>query len=372
MFRKHYAFLVWVGCIGMFSCSSEQADPTIGPTSMDLKIPDFFPSDVSMPVDNPLTEEGVLLGRMLFYEKKLSSDGTVSCSSCHQQQNAFTDGKQFSNGVNGELGDKNAMSLSNLHWQTRFFWNGRSGSLENQAIQPIEDPREMNLPIEEAIDRLQADDQYPELFENAFGTKVITEELIGRALSQFERTLISSNSKFDAWIRGEAEMTPEENLGMELFFTHPDAKLQIRGGNCSDCHVGFLTAGDRSGFSGFHNNGLDDQQTIDPGLFTVTQNPFDLGKFKAPSLRNIALTAPYMHDGRFQNLQEVLDHYNEHIQNNETLDVLILEASNEIIEGNQEIKLYLSEGEKKAIIAFLNTLTDEEFISNPDFSNPFN
>lgn len=361
-----------VCCLGMTSCGTDAIDPINGPTELNLSIPDYFPGNVSIRSDNPLTQEGVLLGRMLFYEKELSSDGTISCSTCHQQQFAFSDGKQFSQGVNGTQGDMNAMSLSNLHWQTRFFWNGRAASLEDQAIQPIEDPKEMNLPISEAIQRLQADEDYPGLFENAFGTSVISEELIGKALSQFQRTLISSNSKFDAWIRGEVEMTPEENLGMELFFTHPDPNLQIRGGNCGDCHVGFLTAGDPSVFSGFHNNGLDSQENLSSGLFSVTQNSLDIGKFKAPGLRNIALTAPYMHDGRFQSLEEVLDHYNEHVQNSPTLDILILEASNELPDGGDAVKLYLGEEEKKAIIAFLHTLTDEDFITNPEFSNPFN
>lgn len=365
----------WLGLVcmcGLFSCGNEAENPVSGPTPISLDAPDYFPNNVAMPADNPLTEQGVQLGRMLFYETKLSADGTISCGSCHQQQKAFSDGNQFSFGVNEAKGDMNAMSLSNLHWQNRFFWNGRAASLEEQAIQPIEDEREMNLPIAEAVNRLQADEQYPALFENAFGTNEITPELIGKALAQFERTLVSANSKFDAWIRNEVELTPEEQLGLELFFTHPEPTLQLRGGNCSDCHLGFLTAGDPNGFTGFHNNGLDAGENLAAGLMTVTENPFDKGKFKAPGLRNIALTAPYMHDGRFQTLEEVLDHYNDHIQNSNTLDVLILEASNELPDGSDAVKLHLSEDEKKAIIAFLHTLTDQQFISNPKFSDPFN
>ena len=368
-------FPAWLGLVcvcGLVSCETNEENPVTGPTQISLNAPDYFPSNIAIPAGNPLTEEGVQLGRRLFYEKKLSADGTISCGSCHQQQKAFSDGKQFSFGVNDSISEMNAMSLSNLHWQNRFFWNGRAGSLEEQAVQPIEDKREMNLPIEEAIARLQNDSSYPGLFEKAFGTDEITPELIGKAIAQFERTLISANSKFDAWIRNEVELTPEEQLGLELFFTHPDPRLQLRGGNCSDCHLGFLTAGDPNGFTGFHNNGLDADENLPSGLKSVTDNPFDRGKFKAPGLRNIALTAPYMHDGRFQTLEEVLDHYNDHIQNSSTLDLLILEASNELPDGSDAVKLHLSEDEKKAIIAFLHTLTDQQFITNPKFSDPFN
>lgn len=370
-----FQFSAWLGmmCVcGLVSCGNEGENPVSGPTQISLEAPDYFPNNIAMPATNPLTEQGVQLGRMLFYEKKLSADGRISCGSCHQQQKAFSDGKQFSFGVNDSIGDMNAMSLSNLHWQSRFFWNGRTASLEEQAIQPIEDVREMNLPIGEAVDRLKADGQYPTLFLNAFGTEEITPDLIGKALAQFERTLISANSKFDAWIRNEVQLSPEEQLGLELFFTHPDPRLQLRGGNCSDCHLGFLTAGDPNGFTGFHNNGLDPDENLTLGLMQVTDNPFDKGKFKAPGLRNIALTAPYMHDGRFRTLEEVLNHYNDHIQNSETLDVLILEASNELLNDSDTVKLHLSEEEKAAIIAFLHTLTDQQFITNSKFSDPFN
>lgn len=370
-----FHFPIWLGLVcacGIVSCGTGEEDPINGPTQISLDAPEYFPTTIAMPADNPLTAEGVQLGRMLFYEKKLSSDGTISCGSCHQQQKAFTDGRQFSLGVNNSMGDMNAMSLSNLHWQTKFFWNGRAASLEEQVIEPIEDEREMNLPIEEAVNRLKADPEYPGLFRRAFGTEDVTPELIGKALSQFERTLVSANSKFDAWIRNEVQLTPEEQLGLELFFTHPDPTLQLRGGNCSDCHLGFLTSGDPSGIAGFHNNGLDSEENLPAGLMAVTGNPFDKGKFKAPGLRNIALTAPYMHDGRFLTLEDVLDHYEDHIQNSSTLDVLILEASNELPDGSDVVKLELSDSEKAAIIAFLKTLTDQDFITNPKFSDPFN
>jgi len=369
-----FLFRYWMSVAiisGTISCQDETKPADPGPNRLALSHPDYFPNDAAMPADNPLTEEGVLLGRMLFYEKKLSADGTISCASCHQQEKAFSDGKAVSPGVNGILGDKNAMSLANLHWQGRFFWDGRAASLEEQAIQPIEDPREMNLPIRDAIDRLKSDPKYPELFKDAFGTNEITAQKIGKAIAQFERTLVSGNSKFDKWIKGEIELTETERIGMELFFTHPEPGIQLRGGNCGDCHLGFLTSGDKNGIAGFHNNGLETEEKLPLGLAAVTNNASDKGKFKAPTLRNIALTAPYMHDGRFPSLEEVLDHYNEHIRTSSTLDVLILEASNEFLTPGDPVRLQLSQGEKQAILAFLHTLTDEEFIKNEKFSNPF-
>ncbi|UCS91788.1 cytochrome-c peroxidase [Echinicola marina] len=371
-----YAILNYLGCLSVcamsWACSTGEGEkPAPNNLVLTLQHPDYFPNDIPMPADNPLTEKGVELGRMLFYEKQLSADGSISCASCHQQSKAFTDGLQFSKGVNGASGDKNAMSLANLHWTSRFFWDGRAKTLEEQALEPISDIREMNLEIGEAVDRLQADKDYPEQFELAFETDQISPELIGKAIAQFMRTLISGDSKFDQWIKGEIELSSTEQAGMELFFTHPDPSLQIRGGNCGDCHLGFLTSGDRNGLLGFHNNGLDNDDNLNQGLASVTGKNSDRGKFKAPTLRNIALTAPYMHDGRFETLEEVLDHYNEHIQINSNLDILILEASNEPIKPREDIKLHLSPSEKEAIIAFLHTLTDEKFITNPKFSDPF-
>ncbi|QDH80992.1 cytochrome-c peroxidase [Echinicola soli] len=372
-----YPHLFYLGIIFVcglqWACGNgEEEQPSPQNPSLSLQHPEYFPNDVPMPSDNPLTEKGVELGRMLFYEKQLSIDRTISCASCHQQEKAFTDGKKISTGIHDTPGDKNAMSLANLHWTSRFFWDGRAATLEEQALQPIEDHREMNLPLDQAVARLQADEQYPERFKVAFGTDQITEELIGKAIAQFMRTLVSGDSKFDRWIRSEVEFTEQEQLGMELFFTHPEPSLQIRGGNCGDCHLGFLTSGDRNNLLGFHNNGLDIDQDLEEGLAAVTGNSRDKGKFKAPTLRNIALTAPYMHDGRFGTLKEVLEHYDQHIQMNSTLDILIMEASNEDILSGKAIKLHLTDSEKEAIITFLHTLTDEKFINNPKFSDPFN
>jgi cytochrome c peroxidase len=359
-------------CCSIWACNEGTEEKPIPENpKITLQHPDYFPNNISSPANNPLTEKGVELGRMLFYEKQLSLDGSISCASCHQQARAFTDGKRFSPGVNGTIGSKNSMSLANLHWTSRFFWDGRAASLEEQAIQPISDPTEMNLPIEDAVQRLQLDKDYPGRFEIAFGTDQISSELISKAIAQFMRTLISGDSKFDKWISDEIAFTEIEKLGMELFFTHPEASIELRGGNCGDCHLGFLTSGDRNDLLGFHNNGLDTDENLSPGLEAVTGKSTDRGKFKAPTLRNIALTAPYMHDGRFNTLEEVLDHYNEHVVSNRTLDILILEASNKNIIPGEQIKLHLTSQEKEAIIAFLNTLTDEKFITDPAFSDPF-
>ncbi len=356
------------------SDNNESLSPqaTYNPTLLTLNTPYYFGSNYEIPPDNPTTEEGVELGRMLFYEKKLSGDNTQSCGSCHQQRKAFTDGNRFSKGIEGLDGTKNAMSLANLLWTPRFFWDGRSVSLEEQALIPIQDPIEMHETLENAVAKLQATEIYPPRFFAAFGSDSITATNIGKALAQFQRTLISADSKYDRYLRGEYQPTELEMEGITLFQTHPIAEIGLRGGNCGDCHLGALTSGDLNGFQGFHNNGLDTDENLKPGLAKVTGNAFDRGKFKAPTLRNIALTAPYMHDGRFATLEEVLEHYDQHIQRSETLDPLIIEASNEIVIPGEPIKLHLTTREKEAILSFLHMLTDSSFIQNEKFSNPFN
>ena len=335
-----------------------------------LELPTYFGDNFTFPEENPLTVEGVALGRMLFYEKKLSRNNAISCASCHQQSKAFTDGLDRSIGIDGQRTSKSAMSLANMAWSSHFFWNGRSPTLEDQALEPIENPIEMDQSLSVTTSKLQADSQYPEAFNNAFGSTDITPKRIADALAQFQRTLISSNSRYDKFLLGEEELTAQESLGMELFFTHPSPPL-LRGGNCGDCHVNILTSGVNEFFAGFRNNGLEDDDGLEDGLSTVTGKATDRGKFKVPTLRNIALTAPYMHDGRFATLEDVLDHYNEHVQRSATLDPLIIEASNEEIVTGADIKLHLTQEEKEAIIAFLHTLTDNEFITNEKFSDPF-
>ncbi len=369
---RYYCKVKYVNLLIIFLLAGcKPNEPAPEPVDVDVltDAPYYF-GEYTIPNDNPMSEAGVELGRMLFYEKRLSQDNSISCGSCHQQKYAFTDGRQFSNGINDQVGTRNTMSLANLLWQQRFFWDGRASSLEGQALEPIQDPIEMHQTLDATVEKLKNTDTYPPLFDAAFGDPAITADRIGKAIAQFERTLISANSDYDKYIRKEYQPTVQEALGMELFFTHPLPDEGIRGGNCGDCHLSFTTSGAR-GLLGFHNNGLDSDQNLSAGLFEVTKVAGDLGKFKAPNLRNIALTAPYMHDGRFNTLEQVLDHYNEHVQMSSTLDPLILEASNLPVLPDDEVKLALTGEEKEAIIAFLHMLTDDAFITDERFSDPF-
>jgi len=337
----------------------------------DFSAPFYF-GLFELPPNNPLTEEGVELGRLLFYDVRLSRDSTVSCSTCHQQSRAFSDGKKLGVGINGQNTDRNTMSLVNILWSSpRKFWDGRVESLEEQAIHPIEDPREMGLSMDKVTDRLSNIPAYRKKFKAAFNTGKIKKEHIAMALAQFQRTLISQDSKYDKFLKGETQLSEMELRGMQSFFTHPDPSINLRGSNCGDCHRNFLTDGFSDGFDGFANNGLEDDNNLENGLFEVTGNPADKGKFTVPSLRNIELTAPYMHDGRFNTLDEILDHYNDHIKESATLDVLIRDASNEARQPDDPIALKLTDQDKKDIIAFMLTLTDSTFITNEKYSNPF-
>jgi len=363
---KHRLFLSICLVFFTLSCSPEKDDaPALapdGPTPYELKIPQLLPKSYVIPADNPLTVEGVELGRHLFYEKKLSGNNSMSCANCHQQEKAFTDGKALSLGIDQRPTRRSAMSLANLLWFNQFNWDGSASSLEAQARGPIENPVELHQPMAEAVKKLQATALYPPLFGKAFGSTTITEENILKALAQFQRTLISADARYDRYLQNKEMLTPDELDGMRLFLTHPDPSTNTRGGNCGDCHGGTLLS-----LRTFHNNGLDEVLT-DKGLGEVTGRATDMGKFKAPSLRNIALTAPYMHDGRLATLEQVLDHYNDHLRyNSPNLDPLIIEASNQ----PQGKTLRLTAEEKRKIIAFLHTLTDSTFINDKRFANPF-
>ena len=331
----------------------------------------FVFGNFQVPAGNPLTEEAVQLGRRLFYDKQLSGDNTVSCSTCHMQHLAFTDGKARAVGVSGKPLEFNSMSLANLLWGAqRFFWNGRAGSLEEQALVPIQHPDEMAQDLDELVGELETDETYADQFRGAYGR--ISAENIARALASFVRTLISANSRYDQYLRGEVKLSAQEELGRKLFMAHPDVKVSQRGANCIDCHSQFLTSGFSAQFDGFSNNGLDTDAMLNPGLQILTDQDADRGKFKVPTLRNIALTAPYMHDGRFSTLEQVLDHYNEGIRYSDTLSPLIMEADNQQQDtAGLRISLNLNAEEKHAIIAFLHTLTDRSFITEEKFSDPF-
>ncbi|QCR23261.1 cytochrome-c peroxidase [Pontibacter sp. SGAir0037] len=370
MIRLKYTALLLLSSAFFFSCSSEPGpleEPDVvvepnKPTPYQLVIPNNLPKTFTIPENNPLTVEGVELGRHLFYERKLSGDNTMSCSTCHQQQLAFTDGKAVSFGIARRPTKRGAMSLANMLWFNRFNWDGEANSLEQQALIPLESELEMHQSLSDGVKKLQETGLYPPMFQKAFGSSTITEENVLKALGQFQRTLISGNSRYDQYLENKINLTPDEMEGMALFMTHPEPAQNLRGGNCGDCHGGTLLT-----TRTFHNNGLD-VELKDNGLGAITGRATDNGKFKAPSLRNIALTAPYMHDGRFETLEQVLDHYNElHLFNNPNLDPLIMEASN--MTNGRTLKL--TEEEKQKIIKFLHTLTDESFITDPRFSDPF-
>jgi len=318
----------------------------------------YFPK---MPVaeNNPVTLEGIELGRMLFYDPILSKDSSISCSTCHQQANAFSDrGHAFSEGLNGDLTSRNTLPLFNLAWFDSFFWDGRASSIENQVIHPIHDSKEMNMDWETVVLRLNRSQFYPAYFYAAFGELPIDGDLISKAIGQFERTLISTNSKFDRVLKGEVFLSKDEYAGYGL------VNDQTRG-NCLHCHT---TDGNGLGTTGkFSNNGLDNATTIfdfkDVGKGEMTKIESDYGRFRIPSLRNLAFTSPYMHDGRFETLSEVIDFYSEGIQLSPTIDTKIAFSDH----GGS----HLTTLEKSQIMSFLLTLNDSVFISNPAFSNPF-
>lgn len=345
-----------VVCIFLSGLKADNTEPEPYP----LVYPANFGGRINVPKDNPTTIEGVRLGRMLFYEKKLSADNTLSCASCHQQKLAFTDGKALSTGVDKSLTSRNSMALVNLLWVRNFFWDGRSASLEEQAVFPMTNAHEMGQSLEASVRKLQQTAGYPMLFKGAFGSDTIDADKIKKALAQFERTLISADSPYDRYLAGTYQPTPQELRGIALFMDAPAPERGIRGANCGHCHGGPKTFKEL-----FHNNGLD-AEPKDIGREAISQQTGDKGRFRVPTLRNIALTAPYMHDGRFRTLAEVLEHYNEHIQESPSLSSFLRGVSNET--GGKT--LLLTQAEKADILAFLQMLTDSTFINNPAFSDP--
>ena len=341
----------------ILSCSSErlESETSYTPIPVNLNIPDVFQDRILPPVipsNNPLTEEGIELGKKLFFDKKLSVNGSQSCADCHKPSNSFTDARQYSIGIDNIQGTRNSMPLFNLAWNydDRFFWDGRELSLERQVFDPITNPIEMHNTVANLVQELQIDSEYPEMFLKAFGTEIIDSVLIGKAIAQFERTIISANSKFDKYLLGQTTLTIQEEEGFNIFMDEDR-------GDCFHCH------GNENNplwtDNKFHNNGLDNNFS-DLGLGAVTGNPNDNGKFKTPSLRNLEFTAPYMHDGRFSTIDEVINHYSEGLQDSQTVDPLMKMVS----QGGVQ----LSFEEKANLKAFLLTLSDYDFISNPDFN----
>ncbi|WP_338760450.1 cytochrome c peroxidase [Bernardetia sp. ABR2-2B] len=334
----------------LFSCQieDEESNPK---EEFGFKTPSNFPEPVYDLKENPVTLEGFELGKKLFYTGLLSRDGNISCGSCHQQTSGFTQhGHSLSHGIDDKLTMRNSQPIQNLAWSKNFFWDGGVFHLDLFAPFPIAADNEMGETLPNVLQKLRNTEgaeaprtDYPLLFEKAFGTKEITTANFLKALSQFQLMCISANSRYDKHVRNESteenKLTSQELKGLELFEQ-----------NCSNCHSTTLFT-DQT----YRNNGLPIGNPNDTGRFLITQLEEDKFKFKVPSLRNVEVTRPYMHDGRFRDLETVLDHYTDGIQDSETLD--------ESLKVN--LKIELNEEEKEAIIAFLKTLTDEEFLSNP-------
>ena len=386
---RRLTWAAWIGVVLLLvlSCSSGDSvsgssDPPVPPpTPLDLDLdiesnPDrqyiWYPMPI--PPENPTTVEGVALGRRLFFDPILSSDDQVSCATCHDPAFAFSGGPvRFSTGVGGQVGEFNSPALINLGWTSadpyrlefggRFlslFWDGHAESLEDQAREPVASPLEMNLPWPEAEAKVQADPVYPGLFRAAFGDASVTQDRIIKALAQFQRTLRSYNSKWDRLVQGRLEedevWTGPEALGFILFTGER--------GDCFHCHgtdLALFVSTSQSGSGLFFNNGLDSSPA--PGLMAVTGNPDHEGKFRVPTLRNIEYTAPYMHDGRFATLDEVLQHYSHGIATDSP------ELEPHFI-ARAEAGPFTAE-EMEALKAFLLMLSDPGFLVNPDFQSPF-
>lgn len=312
------------------SCDTQKS-----PTIAQISIPSHFPP-LLQPADNIATEEGILLGKRLFFDKILSKNGQLSCASCHNPQDYFSDNRRFSLGVEG-LTARQSMPLFNSAYTPEFFWDGHASSLETQALLPVLGKNELAETWENVILKLKNHPEYPNLFLKAFQVSTFDKSHVTKALAQYQRTLISANAKFDSVQIGLAQFTPKEQGGYNIFNTER--------GDCFHCHGTILFTDLR-----FRNNGLDAVPT-DSGYYKVTKNNADIGKFRSPSLRNISFTAPYMHDGRFTTLEQVLDHYSEGVERSVTLDAIILKRINK----------QFTNSEKDSLLAFLKTLNDYSF-----------
>jgi cytochrome c peroxidase len=340
--------------------SANYASPTLPPNFL---VPPIINQD-DTPATNAVSDAGATLGRVLFYDKRLSTNQTISCSSCHQREHGFADPRRFSTGFNGGQTARNAMGLTNARWYLRrhFFWDERANTLEDQVLMPIQNSVEMGMTLDTLVSRLSAEPFYTNLFNNAFGSPEVTSTRISLALAQFVRSIISTRSKYDQGIPiGFSNFTPEENLGRQLFFG------QVGVATCAACHGtdNFVPG------PAINNNGLE-YPYVDKGLGGITGIATDNGKFKVPSLRNIELTAPYMHDGRFATLEEVVEFYNSGVVDNPNLSPPLRVRTGPGQPPGPPLRLNLTTAQKAALVAFLKTLTDTSVTTDPKFSDPFN
>ncbi len=340
-----YPFVCVLFVVG---CSDGEQIKERNPTPVVLAAPANFPEPVYDLVANPLTEEGIALGKMLFYDPALSRDNTISCGFCHQQPTAFTHhGHDVSHGIGDQLGRRNSLPVQNLLWYRNFFWDGGVHNLDLVPLNAISNPVEMDEETPNILRKLEGQQKYKDLFKAAFGSEEINSTRFLQSLTQFMATMISANSRYDRYVRNEGiELTPNELKGEVLFRQH-----------CGSCHSTDLFT-DQS----FRNNGFStaDDLIKDSGREEITLNPDDRGKFKVPSLRNVEYTAPYMHNGKLNSLEDVLNFYASGVQVSPTLDPLL-------IQGDQA-GINLTVDERSNLIDFLKTLTDEEFLSDRRFS----
>lgn len=338
----------------ILACKKEKTVTEVyNPTPASVEVPAYvktYVGSMQHPADNPLTVEGIALGRKLFYEKMLSNDKSMNCASCHKQEHAFDDPRPFSQGTNGAFGNRNAMAIVNQGWDKHFFWDGRRGTLEGQAHDPVTNPIEMANNWPEVVKRLQSSSNYSDLFFKAFGTKTIDSNLVVKAIAQFERTLVSFNSKFDKYyyLGDSAIFNQQEKNGLNIFTGK---------GMCNNCHLMNTLLTNRE----IINNGLD-VVPADAGLMKFTGNTADKGKFKVPTLRNIEVSAPYMHDSRFNTLEQVVQFYSSGVQQNSpNVDEHMVEFGS---------GLNLTTQEQTDLVAFLKTFTDQSFLADKRFSDP--
>jgi cytochrome c peroxidase len=363
------AFLAIILPLILFSCKKDHPaqieiyQPTLPDTPYNysnVTLPSSFTSSPmnffnSISNSNPITDAGATLGRVLFYDRQLSRNNKVSCSTCHQQEFAFANNTQFSKGLYNEMTSRNSMAIINTRFSFRFFWDMRSVTLENQVLEPIKNHVEMDMTLDEVVDKVKLISYYPELFQDAFGTTEVTSQRISYALSQFLHSMVSYQSKYDQGVDNNfADYTQLELDGKDLFFSGTV--------NCNHCHFTVNFFGNQPAV-----NGLDATYT-DNGLGTLTGDPADEGKFKIPTLRNIEMTAPYMHDGRFATLEEVIEHYNSGIQAHPNLDDR-LTVEGQI--GGTPKQYNMTSYQKQSLVAFLKTLTDHSFLTDVRFSDPF-
>ena len=370
--------------LALSACENELPTNSL---SLQLELPDTpYTYQVGFAGDSTnlvINNHKATLGRVLFYDRQLSANNSLSCASCHKQSIAFTDNARFSKGFGGKLTTRNSMPIQDLgpsffvgfgvNSQPKpntlnvtdsflpgfgpkvLFWDGRENVLNKMVLRPVVNHVEMGVgDLNLLAEKLAAVPYYPTLFNKAFGSSEVTSEKIADAIAAFVSSINATQTKFDHWARQEAVLSAEEQRGFQLFFEKYD---------CNSCHQitspnGYISAGT------FANIGLDEQYA-DQGVARVSGNEADAGKFKIPSLRNVALTAPYMHDGRFSTLEEVIDHYSEGMQDNPNLDPRLRTA-----QGDPKV-MNISASEKQAIIAFLHTLTDRQMISDVRFSDPF-